>query len=121
MPAYNWDEIPGELARPGIRRRGFGTKDMMVVRNECQPGLEVRPHSHAFGKIAMVTKGRAVYYLDDEPYQVGPDSVILIPAGAVHYFEPLGDEVFEIIDVFAPAREDYLHLLDWSEPQPTRQ
>ena len=33
--------------------------------------------------------------------------------GVDHYIEPMGDEVVENIDVFAPARHDYLHLLEW--------
>ena len=38
---------------------------------------------------------------------------MLIPAGVEHYIEPLGDAVVENIDLFAPAREDYLHLVAW--------
>ena len=33
MPAYTWDEIPDEPVRPGIRRRAFGTDDVMLVLN----------------------------------------------------------------------------------------
>jgi hypothetical protein len=46
MPAVNWDEIPDEPVRPGVRRRGFGTNDVML--NDCEPGMAVRPHTHAF-------------------------------------------------------------------------
>jgi mannose-6-phosphate isomerase-like protein (cupin superfamily) len=38
---------------------------------------------------------------------------MLIPAGVEHYIEPTGSETVENIDVFAPARDDYLHLLAW--------
>jgi mannose-6-phosphate isomerase-like protein (cupin superfamily) len=38
---------------------------------------------------------------------------MLIPAGVEHYIEPVGEETVENIDVFAPAREDYLHLIEW--------
>ena len=87
MPAYTWDQIPDEPVRPGVRRRAFGTGDVMLVLNHCEPGMDVRPHSHDFDQIAMITKGRAIYHI--------------------------GDETVENIDVFAPAREDYLHLLEW--------
>ena len=113
MPAYTWDEIPDEPVRPGIRRRAFGTDDVMLVLNHCEPGMEPRPHSHDFDQIAMITKGRAIYHIGDEHNEVGPGSIMLIPAGVEHYIEPLGDETVENIDVFAPAREDYLHLLEW--------
>ena len=48
-------------------------------------------------------------------YDVGPGSILLIPAGVEHYIEPLGEEVVQNIDVLAPAREDYLHLLEWMD------
>jgi hypothetical protein len=38
---------------------------------------------------------------------------MLISSGVEHYIEPIGDETVENIDVFAPARSDYLHLLEW--------
>jgi len=113
MPAFNWNDIPDEPVRPGIRRRGFGTKDVILVRNDCQPGMEKRPHSHEFDQIAMISKGRAIYHIGEESNEVGPGSIMLIPAGVEHYIEPLGEETVENIDVFAPARDDYLHLLEW--------
>ena len=39
MPAVNWDEIPDEPVRPGVRRRGFGTNDVMLVRSDWEPGI----------------------------------------------------------------------------------
>ena len=113
MKAVRWSDIPDEAVRPGIRRRGFGTRDVILVLNECEPGMDLRPHSHEFDQIAMITKGRAVYHIGDEPNEVGPGSVMLIPAGTEHYIEPVGEEPVENIDVFAPAREDYLHLIEW--------
>jgi hypothetical protein len=56
MPAVNCDEIPDEPVRPGVRRRGFGTTDVMLVRNGCEPGVAVRPHIHAFDQNAMIPK-----------------------------------------------------------------
>lgn len=113
MPAFNWDDIPDEPVRPGIRRRAFGTRDVMLVRNDCEAGMDLRPHSHEFDQIAMITKGRAIYHIGDEPNDVGPGAIMLIPAGVEHYIEPLGEETVENVDIFAPARADYLHLLEW--------
>ena len=111
--AVHWDEVPSEPVRPGVRRRGFGTNDLLLVLNECEPGMDLRPHSHDFDQVALITKGRAIYHIGEASNEVGPGCVMLIPAGAEHYIEPLGDETVENIDVFAPAREDYLHLLEW--------
>jgi hypothetical protein len=54
MKAVKWEEIPDEPVRPGVRRRGFGTPEVMLVMNECRPGMDVRPHSHEFDQIAMI-------------------------------------------------------------------
>ena len=113
LPAYTWDEIPDEPVRPGVRRRAFGTDDVMLVMNHCEPGMEPRPHSHDFDQIALITKGRAIYHIGEEENDVGPGSVMLIPAGVEHWIEPTGDETVHNIDVFAPARSDYAHLLAW--------
>ena len=113
MPAFTWDDIPDEPVRPGVRRRAFGTDDVMLVMNHCEPGMEPRPHSHDFDQIALITKGRAIYHIGEEDNDVGPGSIMLIPAGAEHWIEPTGEETVHNIDVFAPARSDYAHLLQW--------
>jgi quercetin dioxygenase-like cupin family protein len=111
--ATNWNDIPDEEARPGVHRRGFGTDQCLLVYNECEPGMDLRPHSHDFDQIALITQGRAIFHVAGEDREVGPGSVMLIPAGAEHYIEPLGEETVHNIDVFVPLREDYRHLLSW--------
>ena len=115
MTSIRWEEIPDEEVRPGVRRRAFGTKDVLLVMNEAKPGMELRPHKHDFDQIAMITAGEAIYHVDGTPNEVGPGSILLVPAGAEHYIEPTGDETVMNLDVFAPAREDYLHLIDWMQ------
>ena len=113
MGAIDWDDIPDELVREGVRRRGFGTDDCLLVMNECTPGMDLRPHVHDFDQIAMILAGRANYFVDGEPSEMGPGSILLIPAGKEHYIEPMGEEVVKNIDVFTPCREDLRHLLAW--------
>lgn len=113
MTAVRWEDIPGEEVRPGVRRRGFGTEDVLLVMNECRPGMQLKPHKHDFDQIAMITSGTAIYHVDGIAHEVGPGSILLVPAGAEHYIEPTGDEPVMNLDVFSPAREDYLHLLGW--------
>ena len=91
MPAYSWDEIPDEPVRPGVRRRAFGSDDVILVLNQCEPGMEVRPHSHEFDQLAMITKGRAIYHIGDEPNEVGPGSVMYTTPNAPHGILNTGD------------------------------
>ena len=113
MRAVRWDEIPDEFVRPGVRRRGFGTEQCLLVMNECTPGMNLRPHVHEFDQIALILSGTANYYVGEERNEMGPGSVLLIPAGEEHYIEPTGQEPVRNIDVFTPCREDLAHLLGW--------
>ncbi len=117
MGAVRWDDIPDEFVREGVRRRGFGTGNCLLVMNECTPGMDLRPHVHDFDQIAMILSGTANYYVDGEPNVMGPGSVLLIPAGKEHYIEPTGEEVVQNIDVFTPCRDDLKHLLQWMEAE----
>jgi mannose-6-phosphate isomerase-like protein (cupin superfamily) len=75
--------------------------------------MDLRPHVHDFDQIAMIVSGRANYFVDGEPSEMGPGSILLVPAGLEHYIEPVGDEVVQNIDVFTPCRDDLAHLIDW--------
>ena len=114
MHAVRWTDIPDEFVRAGVRRRGFGTKDCLLVMNECTPGMDVRSHVHEdFDQIAMILSGRAIYHVGDAANEMGPGSIVLIPAGVWHSIDPVGEEVVQNIDVFTPCREDLAHLLEW--------
>ncbi len=116
MPASRkarWSELEFEDVRPGVRRAGFGTGNVQLVMNELRPGMQTRPHSHDFDQIAMVVSGRARFWLDGELVPMEPGEVLLIGAGVEHWAEPAGDEPVLNLDVFAPPRSDYDHLLDW--------
>jgi mannose-6-phosphate isomerase-like protein (cupin superfamily) len=109
----NWNDIPDEEVREGVRRRGFGTSDVLLVLNECRPGMALRPHAHDFAQIAMILSGDGIYHVGDRPHEVSAGSILLIPAETQHYIEPMGEEPVLNLDVFAPARSDYAHLLAW--------
>lgn len=114
--AANWDSVPSEYVRPGVTRKGFGSGDVILVMNEIAPEIETFPHSHAdFDQIATIVEGEAVYHVGDVAHRVGPGSLLFIPAGVEHYIEPTGTGVVKNLDVFAPARADYHHLLTWME------
>jgi quercetin dioxygenase-like cupin family protein len=109
-----WSEIPGEEVRRGVSRRAFGTEGVILVMNHIEPEMDPAPHTHdSFDQIAMILSGRAVYHVAGSPHEVGPGSILLIPAGAEHYIEPAGDEGIDNLDVFAPPRADFAHLVTW--------
>lgn len=110
-----WSELEREHVREGVTRSGFGTERAMLVLNRLEPGMDVRPHSHDFEQIALVLEGAVRFDVEGKKFEVGAGEVLLIPANAEHYGEVVGDQPALNLDVFAPAREDYMHLLEWME------
>lgn len=112
MKYYNFFEnVPSETVRPGVSAAAIQSENVMLVMNVLQPGMELRPHSHTFEQVAFIMQGRAIYHVGDQHEEVGPGSAFVIPAGVLHYIEPLGNEPVYNLDVFAPPREDYQHLV----------
>jgi quercetin dioxygenase-like cupin family protein len=112
--ATKWSDIPDEFVREGVRRRAFGNEQAQLVMNELTPGMKTFPHVHEdFDQIATIVSGTAIYHVNGVPHEVGPGSLILIPAGQPHYIEPTGTEKVMNLDVFGPARKDLIHLLEW--------
>ncbi len=110
-----WSDLTMEDVRAGVRRCGFGGRDALLVMNELRPGMEVRPHSHEHEQLALVLEGRVRFDVEGEVYALGAGEVLLIPGGALHAGEAIGDGPALNLDVFAPPREDYAHLTAWMD------
>ena len=108
--AFNWNELLREKVRPGIERCGFRSDNAMLVLNWLHPGLEVRPHQHDFDQLVLCVQGTFLLHVGDEVVSMTPGSMVRVPPHTLHCAEPNSDEVALNLDVFAPVREDYLHL-----------
>lgn len=87
---------------------GLHGERMMMVLNATLPGHSVPTHSHPHEQIGMVLRGRAILRIGDEERKVGPGDFYCIPAGVPHSDTCLGDDPFVMLDIFHPAREDFL-------------
>ena len=120
MPAvtlYNWNELDKDSPRRGIERVAFRGDNAMVVLNWIKPDMQPGPHSHPFEQLVLILQGRTRLHVGDEVLECGPGSMVRVPPNVVHYAEPVGDEVCLNLDVFAPVRSDYLHLVNYQEKQ----
>jgi len=113
VKAYNWNELPRESPRRGIERVGFRGDNAMAVLNWIKPDLEPGPHSHPFEQLVFILQGRTRLHVGDQVFECGPGSMVHVPPNVVHWAEPVGDEVCLNLDVFAPVRQDYLHLVEY--------
>jgi quercetin dioxygenase-like cupin family protein len=116
--AYRWDELPKEVVRAGVTRSGFRGDDVLLVMNWLQPGMQTNPHRHPFEQIVYVVQGRMRFVIAGETIEVGAGSVVRVPPNVEHYGEPIGEEPVLNLDVFAPFRQDYRHLVEYQQFAP---
>jgi quercetin dioxygenase-like cupin family protein len=113
--AYNWNELAKESPRQGIERVAFRGEHAMAVLNWIKPDLAPAPHSHPFEQLVFILEGRTRLHVGNEVIECGPGSMVRVPPDVVHWAEPVGDEVCLNLDIFAPVREDYLHLVEYQK------
>lgn len=62
----------------------------MLSLNELEAGMQLNPHVHdEFDQLAYILEGTADYYIGDDAHRMGPGSMLLVPAKAVHHIELL--------------------------------
>jgi quercetin dioxygenase-like cupin family protein len=89
-----------------ISRRILSGEQGMIVWWSIGAGVHVEPHSHANEQIVWMLKGKMEFRLGSEQRVCGPGDVVVIPGGAEH--EGWFREDTEVIDFFAPPRDDFL-------------
>ena len=89
-----------------ISRRILSGDQGMVVWWSIGAGVHVEPHSHPNEQIVWMLKGRRDFRLGSEQRVCGRGVVIVIPASTEH--EAWFREDTEVIDFFAPPRDDFL-------------
>lgn len=71
-------------------------------RNEPDP-----PHSHPHEQVSYVVAGEIIFFLNDEPTQLGPGDMFTVPPNVPHSVQLLSEHV-RLVDAFTPIREDFL-------------
>jgi quercetin dioxygenase-like cupin family protein len=89
-----------------ISRRILSGDQGMIVWWSIGAGVHVEPHSHANEQIVWILKGKLEFRLGSEQRICGQGDVVVIPGGTEH--EAWFREDTEVIDFFAPPRDDFL-------------
>jgi quercetin dioxygenase-like cupin family protein len=96
-----------EPAGVGVRRQILGHgPDLMMVRVEFEAGAVGTLHHHPHRQVSYVAAGRFEVTVDDERLELGVGDCFFVTAERVHGVVAL--ESGTLIDVFTPAREDFL-------------
>jgi quercetin dioxygenase-like cupin family protein len=87
------------------KRRILSGDQGMIVWWSIGAGVHVEPHSPN-EQIVWMLKGKMEFRLGSEQRVCGPGDVVVIPGGTEH--EGRFPEDTEVIDFFAPPRDDFL-------------
>ena len=98
--------LPEERVGEKISRRILSGDRGMIVWWSMGAGVHVEPHSHPNEQIAWMLKGKMEFRLGTEQRICGPGDVVVIPGGVEH--EAWFREDTEVIEFFAPPRDDFL-------------
>jgi AraC-like DNA-binding protein/quercetin dioxygenase-like cupin family protein len=70
--------------KAGVLDQSLDLGGFVVTQTVRQPGLVLPPHYHAHTNIALSLRGVSIETVAGRPYDVGPGSLILRPAGEMH-------------------------------------
>jgi quercetin dioxygenase-like cupin family protein len=100
-------EAPTEPAEPGVVRQVLGhDPELMMVRVTFEEGAVGYLHSHPHRQVTYVERGRFQFTLNGTTTTVSAGDCWFVPPGVAHGATALEPGV--LIDVFTPAREEFL-------------
>jgi quercetin dioxygenase-like cupin family protein len=100
-------KIPPEPAGSGIERRILGhDPQMMMVQVRFTKGSVGALHHHPHRQVTYVAEGRFSVTVGEDTHTLSPGDSFFVPPGTRHGVVAEEDGV--LIDVFTPAREDFL-------------
>jgi len=111
-------EIGPQPIWDGIAARVVDGERISMAVVELDPGSVVPEHSHENEQLGIVLRGSLRFRVGDESRDLGPGSTWCIGAHVPHAVE-VGPEGAEVIDVFAPVRDDW-HAVPRGTPRSPR-
>jgi quercetin dioxygenase-like cupin family protein len=104
---YQKNQDPYKVVLPGIQMKTlvYGEKTLLA-EFRLQTGSALPRHSHPYEQTGYLVSGRIRLSIGEDTFDVSPGESWSIPVSVEHGAEILADAV--AIEVFSPAREDYL-------------
>jgi quercetin dioxygenase-like cupin family protein len=99
--------LPWTQLEPGVRRQILGHgDDLMMVSVEFEKGALGKLHHHPHRQVTYVARGTFRVTIDGRDETLRQGDCFYVAADLLHGVEALDDGT--LIDVFTPAREDFL-------------
>jgi quercetin dioxygenase-like cupin family protein len=98
--------VPDEKIGDKITRKVMSGKQGMLVWWRMKAGAHAAAHKHPHEQIVYMISGQMDFRIGDEKRSMRAGDVAVIPGGVEH--EGFFPEDTEVVDFFAPPREDFL-------------
>jgi quercetin dioxygenase-like cupin family protein len=98
--------VTEERINDKITRKFVSGQQGMIVWWNIKAGAQFAPHSHPHEQIVWVIKGKMDFRMGSERRMMTAGDLAVIPGGVEHEGSYLEDT--EVVDIFAPPREDFL-------------
>jgi quercetin dioxygenase-like cupin family protein len=91
---------------PGMQRQVLAyNRNLMLVRHRFLKGWKGTSHSHPHEQLVYVVAGRIQFDSNGETIELRAGDSLIVKGHVEHQATSLEDS--EVLDVFAPCREDY--------------
>lgn len=110
MRHINWDQVEAEEITDLLTRRYISGENVTIARFFLKRGCCVPTHSHDNEQMSTTLSGALKFVIDGEEVIVRAGETIHIPPLTPHSAEALEDT--DALDVFSPARSDWLEGRD---------
>jgi len=105
-----YSAVPLAQLAPGARSHILTGEKMTLSFAHLQAGSYFPVHTHPYEQMMVVLKGELDAILEGKLYKMAPGDVIFFPEGSTHGAQ-MRDVDCEILDVFTPARPDYIEKM----------
>jgi quercetin dioxygenase-like cupin family protein len=102
----NLTSVPEEQITDKIRRHVMSGKQGTMVYWRMKAGAHAAAHKHPHEQFVWMVKGAMDFRIGNDNRTMKPGDVAVIPGGVEH--EAHFSEDSEVMDFFAPVREDFL-------------
>ena len=105
---------PGRGEQIKLINPGLGTEKLDVHLNRLVPGgPRGKLHHHTQADNVYIVKcGEGTLTVDGSTHVIRENDVVYIPAGTKHSLANLGNDVFEIFEIYAPSGRHMDFVLD---------
>lgn len=104
----DWNAMPWQTIREGVERKAFTGERATLALHRLAPGHEPRPHAHEHEQIVYILQGQVDFHIGEDTVRLEAGGLVVIPPNIQHYAQVVGDEAVLNLDVFTPARSDYV-------------